>query len=264
MILKDIMVHVDTTPGCKARLEAAAALARRQGATLTGLYVYSAPRLEFHGQGPETVRQEFFAPFEQEGLTTEWLPVDLGSAKTSVAEMVAYHACFTDLLVISQPVAGRSSTDRHDELAGPERILLGSGRPVLILPRTGKFPHLGERIMVAWKAGPKASRALYGALPLLQGARHVSLVSIGGGGFQANEAELLCGYLAKHTVKTRLENIPEGDLSVGDTLLNLVADEGIDLLVLGVHITARRGQLDMGEVARYLLGQMTVPMLLSH
>ncbi len=264
MILKDIMVHVDTTPSCKTRLEAAAALARRQGATLTGLYVYSAPRLEFHGQRPETVRQKLFAPFEQKGLATEWLPVELGSTKTSVAEMVAYHACFTDLLVISQPSVGRTRADRHDELAGPERILLGSGRPVLIVPRTGQFPHIGERIMVAWKAGPKASRALYGALPLLQGANHVSLVSVGGDGFRANEAELLGSYLAKHTVKSRLEKIPEGDLSIGDTLLNLVADEGIDLLVLGVHVLSRRGQLDMGEVARYLLGQMTVPMLLSH
>ena len=264
MILKDIMVHVDTTPGCKARIEAAAVLARRQGATLTGLYVYSAARLELHGQRPETVREELFAPFEQQGIATEWLPVDLGAAKTSIAEMVAYHACFTDLLVISQPTAGRTRTDRYDELIGPERILFGSGRPVLIIPRTGQAPHLGERMMVAWKAGPKASRALYGALPLLQSAKYVSLVSIGNDGFLPNEAELLCGYLAKHAVKSRLEKVPAGELNTGDTLLNLVADEAIDLLVLGVHIVSRRGQLDMGEVARYLLGQMTVPMLLSH
>jgi len=264
MILKDIMVHVDATPGSKTRLEAAAALARRQGATLTGLYVYSAPRLELQGQRPETMRQAIFAPFEQEGLVTEWLPVDLGSSETSVAEMIAYHACFTDLLVIGQPDSARSWGDRHIELTGPERILLGSGRPVLIIPRTWQSPHLGERIMVAWKAGPKASRALYGSLPLLQGADHVSLVSIGNEGFQANEAELLSGYLAKHTVKSRLEKVPASELSTGDTLLNLVADEGIDLLVLGVHIVTRRGQLDMGEVARYLLSQMTVPMLLSH
>jgi nucleotide-binding universal stress UspA family protein len=53
-------------------------------------------------------------------------------------------------------------------------------------------------------------------------------------------------------------------LRVGYTLLNLVADDNIDLLVLGVHITTRRGHLDMGAVASFLLGQMTVPMLLSH
>jgi nucleotide-binding universal stress UspA family protein len=118
--------------------------------------------------------------------------------------------------------------------------------------------------MVAWKAGPKASRALHDAMPLLRAAKHVNLVSIGKTTFSPGEAERLSRYLALHNVVADVELIPPGDLSVGDTLLNLVADDNIDLLVLGVHITTRRGHLDMGEIGSYLLGQMTVPMLLSH
>lgn len=265
MMLKDILVHVGNTPGCASceqRVEAAAALAQRYNARLTGLYVYAGPGLRRPEQQPEYVREALFSRLERSGLDTAWRAVDLGFSSTSVAEMVSYQACFTDLLVIGQPTGER--VDPHTWLSGPERVLIGSGRPVLIIPRSGSFPHIGSRVMVAWKAGPKASRALYGALPLLQSAEHVSMVSVGSEGFQANEADLLGSYLARHDVKARLEHVPSGDLSIGDTLLNLVADEGIDLLVLGVHVIARRTQLDMGEVARYLLGQMTVPMLLSH
>ena len=118
--------------------------------------------------------------------------------------------------------------------------------------------------MVAWKAGPKASRAMHDAMPLLQAAKSVNMVSIGQATFSPDEGERLSRYLALHNVSADMELIPPGDLSVGDTLLNQVSDDKIDLLVLGVHIMTRRGKLDMGAVCRHLLGQMTVPMLFSH
>ncbi len=80
----------------------------------------------------------------------------------------------------------------------------------------------------------------------------------------SDENERLSKYLSLHGVTASLEMIPTGSLSVGDTLLNLVTDDNIDMMVLGVHIVSRRGQLDMGDIGTYLLGQMTVPMLLSH
>ena len=55
-----------------------------------------------------------------------------------------------------------------------------------------------------------------------------------------------------------------GDLSVGDMLLNRCADEGIDMLVMGAFTQYRRGNQMLGEVGRYLLKYMTVPVLMSH
>ena len=45
MGLKDILVHVDSKESCTIRLEAAASLAARHGAHLTGLYVIHTPVL---------------------------------------------------------------------------------------------------------------------------------------------------------------------------------------------------------------------------
>ena len=262
-MLKDIMVHLDSTPSCQSRLKVAISMAKQHGASLTGLCVYSSPRLNNPEQQLVDIRDTFLQEAEVGGVVAEWLEVDLGFMQTGVAEMIGYYASFTDLLVVSQP----PTVDRDKQYAAitdPERLLLGTGRPVLIVPSHGSFPHVGKRVMVAWKAGPKASRALHDAMPLLRSAKHVSMISVGRDTFISDENERLANYLKRHDVSANIELIPPGDLSVGDTLLNLVADDNIDLIVLGVHIATKRGQLNMGEIGSFLLGQMTVPMLLSH
>lgn len=262
-MLKDIMVHLDSSPACRGRLETAITLAKQHGARLTGLYVYSSPRAKKPARQLSDVRDMFQQQCNGAGLAAECLEVDLGFLQTGVAEMIGYYASFTDLLVVGQPLVAERDK-QYAVITSPERLLLGTGRPVLIVPESGSTPRFGERIMVAWKAGPKASRAVHDAMPLLRAARHVNMVSVDKAHFRPDESERLTKYLANNGVTASIELIPPGDLSVGDTLLNLVADDNIDLLVLGVHITSRRGHLDMGAVAGYLLGQMTVPMLLSH
>ncbi len=262
-MFKDIMVHLDQTLSCKNRLEAAINMAKQHGASLTGLYVYSSPRMNQPLQQLEQVREMFQKKIEGAGVASDWLEVDLGFSRVGVAEMIGYYTSFTDLLVVSQPLTAERNK-QHSAITRPERLLIGSGRPVLIIPASGAFPHIGERIMVAWKAGPKASRALHDVMPLLQTAEHVSMVSVDKKTYSPDEGERLSRYLKLHDIKAELELIPPGDLSVGTTLLNLVADDNVDLMVLGVHISTRRGQLDMGDVGSYLLGQMTVPMILSH
>lgn len=262
-MLKDIMVHLDQTPACQSRLDAAMTLAQQHGARLTGLCVYSSPRIENPGQQLNDIREMFLQQTTAKAVAAEWLDVDLGFLQTGVAEMIGYYASFTDLLVVSQPHAtGRDQ--QYAAITSPERLLLGSGQPVLVVPSHGTFPRIGERIMVAWKAGPKASRAMHDAMPLLRSAKHVNVISIGKSTFSPGEDERLSRYLALHQVSAEIELIPPGDLNVGNTLLNLAADDNIDLMVLGVHVTTKRGQLDMGAIASHLLGQMTVPMLLSH
>lgn len=262
-MFKDIMVHLDQSPACENRLEAAIVLAKQHGAKLTGLYVYSSLRQKDPTAETAGVRESFNQQTQGAGLATEFLDVDLVFLQTGVAEIIGYYASFTDLLIVSQPLSA-DRDKQHEFITSPERLLLGTGRPVLIIPRYGSFPHIGERIMVAWKAGPKASRATHDAMPLLRSAKHVNMVSVGNATFTEGEGERLAHYLSLHGVNASIERIPSGDLSVGDTLLNLVADDNMDLMVLGIHIVTKRGHLDMGSIGSYLLDHMTVPMLLSH
>ncbi|MBW2689141.1 MAG: universal stress protein [Deltaproteobacteria bacterium] len=262
-MLKDIMVHMDQTPSCQNRLQVAITLAKQHATSLTGLCVYSSTRQENTEQSLAELREMFVHQTGETGVSAEWLDVDLGFLQTGVAEMIGYYASFTDLLVVGQSLTA-DRDKQYAAITSPERLLLGSGRPVLIVPSYGSFPRVGERIMVAWKAGPKASRALHDALPLLRSARQVNMVSIGESTFRPGEDERLSHYLELHGVSAGIERIPPGDLSIGDTLLNLVTDDNIDLMVLGVHIKTKHGHLDMGAICSDLLRQMTVPVLLSH
>jgi nucleotide-binding universal stress UspA family protein len=262
-MLRDIMVHLDQAPTCQGRLEAAVTLAKQHGASLTGLHVYSVPRAKDPIRQSSAIRDLFRKTTEGSGISADFQEVDIGFSQVGIAEMIGYYASFTDLLVISQPQGGNRE-QQFSTIASPERLLLGSGRPVLVIPEFGAFPRIGERVMVAWKAGPKASRALHDALPLLRTAKHVNMVSVDTAPFSSDESDRLKRYLARHGIEAGIELIPPGDLRIGDTLLNLVTDDNVDLMVLGVHILTRFGRLDMGTVASYLLQQMTVPMLLSH
>ena len=262
MKLKDILVHLDQTPACRTRVQSAINLARLHGACLRGLYVYESPRMSNIEHTVTEVRSAFQRQVGEFDIPSEWFSIDIGVSKISVVEMLSYQTCFTDMLVVSHPTDWRQ--DQTTAYVGLERLMLGTGCPVLVVPVSGSAATLGERIMVAWKAGPKASRAMRDTIPLMKLAKQINLISVGKKAGFDEEVSRLNGYLACHNLTANIEQIPKNNLNVGNTLLNLCADDAIDLIVMGVHLTTTRGKLSLGEVGNQLLGQMTVPMLLSN
>ncbi|MEM7022982.1 MAG: universal stress protein, partial [Pseudomonadota bacterium] len=53
-------------------------------------------------------------------------------------------------------------------------------------------------------------------------------------------------------------------MSVGNALLSHLANEGADLLVMGGYGHSRLRELVLGGATRTVLGDMTVPVLMSH
>ncbi len=271
MALADILVHMDDTESCATRLDVAIDLARRFQARLTGLYVithlYYQPR---HSQA-EAVEDKVRRMFEQRGATagveSKWLCVDWSVIGVGMTEIINHHAHYTDLLVVGQSTSdAKNSKETPADL--PERLVLGAGRPVLVIPYAGKFTAVGERVMVAWKAGRESTRAVNDALPLLKKAQRVDVLAINSSETYEDDGESLCAnicdHLARHGVKATPERMMATVSSVGDALLNRVCEEGIDLLVMGAYAHTPQGKLVLGSVAGHLLKQMTVPVLMSH
>jgi nucleotide-binding universal stress UspA family protein len=72
-------------------------------------------------------------------------------------------------------------------------------------------------------------------------------------------------HLARHGLKvSAARTVTDGTISDADALLAYVADEGIDLLVVGGYGHSRARELVLGGVSRDLLTSMTVPVLMSH
>ena len=248
MALADILVHMDDTKSCATRLDVAIDLAGRFQARLTGLYVithqYYQPRSGKAEAAEAKVRKMFEDRSARAGIESLWLCVDwsvIGVGDTKGKETPA------DL---------------------PERLVLGAGRPVLVIPYAGKFTGVGTRVMVAWKAGRESTRAVNDALPLLKKAKRVDVLAINSSETYEDDGEILCSNICDHLARHGVTAVPErmmvSESSVGDALLNRVCEEGIDLLVMGAYAHTPQGKLALGSVARHLLKQMTVPVLLAH
>jgi nucleotide-binding universal stress UspA family protein len=149
-------------------------------------------------------------------------------------------------------------------------VILGVGRPVLVIPHSGEFPVIGERVLVAWDASRLATRAVNDALPLLESAREVVVMAVnprteeGERGHGEIPSADICLHLARHGVRAEAQHLYADDLGVGPLLLSRAIDEGIDLIVCGAYGHARWREIVLGGVTRHLLEHMTIPVLMSH
>jgi nucleotide-binding universal stress UspA family protein len=270
MALVDILVHMDSTPHCPARLDLAIGLARQHRARLSGLYViahdYYHPLDEQITSAVADTQALFEQRTEQAGIPAQWLCVDWSAVEFGMTEIINHHAHYVDLVIVGQTEPGARGGEMPADL--PERVVRGAGRPVLVVPYAGVFPTVGERVLVAWKAGRESTRSVNDALPFLKRAKNVTMLAVNSSDSYADDDESLCAnicdHLARHGVKTVAERIPATDIPIGDTLLNRACDEGFDLLVMGAFAHTPQGTLALGSVAGHLLRHMTVPVLMSH
>lgn len=268
MAIKDILVHIDERDCSAARLELAIRLAREHGAHLAGIFVEHHSYFPFcvstTADAPLAARELFESATAASGLSSEWIHVPTASG-LGMAEAVTLHAYYRDLVVIGQLDYDDRCSLPHDF---PDKVILGCGRPVLVVPYIGEFAESGRRIMVAWRSGPESARSINDALPLLLRAEDVAAVSVptgrGDDHIQPVSGNLAL-HLQRHGVNAHADTLFRDQLSVGDQILNYASDHSADLIVLGVYSQSRRGgQLSLGEVGRHLLKCMTVPTLMSH
>lgn len=276
MPYKTILVHLNDNRRAEALLEPTIHLATRYNSHLLGLHVYasmpSPPVPIAHASVPGSVvaeesrqGQEIAATFLRmtaiRACVPEWhlikVPhVDLGS-------VVMEHGRAADLIIAGQT---DPDWDLSRLLDFPERLALESGRPVLVVPYAGRYPRIGRNVVIAWKAGRKSARAVFDALPLLQGAEYVHILEIRS---RSDERSLtpdtsIAASLARHGIKPTIRASVAPDISVGDEILSQLSDLDADLLVMGAYGHSRIRELVFGGATRHIFRHMTVPTLFSH
>jgi nucleotide-binding universal stress UspA family protein len=214
----------------------------------------------------ETRTAEARAIFEKaatnRAFVAEWRELKLTNVDLPGA--VLEHARASDLVVASQ-------ADPNWELSGmfdfPERLVMESGRPVLVVPYAGAYGEIGKRITIAWSGKRESTRAVFDALPLLKIAEAVTLLCVVGKG-EADPGELLgteiAASLARHGVKLTVQKSVVEDIGVADDILSRLSDSGADVLVMGAYGYSRLREMVFGGVTHHILKHMTVPTLMSH
>lgn len=279
MTMRDFVVLLDENKA-QPTLEAACDLAARLQAQVTALGLRSGRPLPgfIAAELPSdmlgniaardrelgaTQRRAAEAVAARHGVAMAWQ--DLGSDPAGAGETAGVAARYSDLLVVGQPPLDNGGDGRADLV---QTLLVGTGRPVLVVPAVGAVRGFGQRAMVAWDGGREAARAVADALPLLRRADEVEVVTIDAARrFAPVEAEpgsAITTHLVRHGAKARLVRLESGPLSVADLLLNRAADRGHDLLVMGAYAHSRLRDLVLGGVTRHMLKHMTLPIFTSH
>ena len=183
---------------------------------------------------------------------------------TEVADTLATNARYADLAIVGQ--ADPDDGDVARDL--PEEVTLSSGRPSLVIPYIGPAATLGQRVTVAWDASREAARAVNDAMPILERAQAVSVVTVNprqqpfGHGEQPGADIAL--HLARHGVKVEVQQVESRDVDIANTILSHIADRSSDLLVMGAYGHSRLRELVLGGVTRTILRDMTVPVFIAH
>ncbi len=148
-----------------------------------------------------------------------------------------------------------------------ETIIFGSGRPVVVLPpkpSAGSKPF--DNVVIAWDFSRQSSRAVADALPILQRAKHVFILTV------TNEKIIdtkrsgveLAKYLARHGVDVVLDIVDAAGRDIGAVFRSHIQLRNGDLLVMGAYGHSRFREFVLGGATRSMLLNPPVPVFLSH
>jgi nucleotide-binding universal stress UspA family protein len=276
-MIKDVLVHVGTDAACPSRVEVAARLATWHDAHLTGLHVMASmpiPRYAAIGLLPqvhELLERQLRESAEQARHLFDNAVRAAGASRVEwraregdILGIARLHGRYFDLVVVGQGIDVDDPTGALAVL--PEELVLSIGRPVLVVPRYGAFPALGDHVLVGWNGSREAARAVNDALPLLHRAQKVTVLSIDPRDYpdQRVPGADITLHLARHGVSAAAAQTRSADMAVGDVLLSYAADIGADLIVCGAYGHSRLREMVLGGATRHLLQHMTVPVLMSH
>jgi nucleotide-binding universal stress UspA family protein len=192
------------------------------------------------------------------GPRVEWAE----AAGNAPVHDIVRQACYADLLVLGQREPQPHSSGVPNDFV--ESVVIGSGRPALVLPHAGVPTMVGGTVLVAWKESAQAVHALAGAMPMLRRAQRVHVAAWGGAGEAASGPLDIGGYLGAHGVKAEVHRFDDQPESLGELLLSMAADFSVDLLVMGCYGHSRARELVLGGATRTVLASMTVPVLMAH
>lgn len=270
MAIKDLLVYLDTWEGSAKRLEAAIDLAANIRASVSALYVIRLLDLQPYMMGPisadilEADRErrlkeaEFVKQKVAELADRRGVPVEMRIAEGVAAPLLCLHGHYSDVIV-----AGPGGETDDGGMAA--EALLGSGRPVLVVPKDGIKETIGDNIFVAWSASRESTRALHDALPLLCAANqvYVGLFNPDQSG-NGEPGQDVARHLARHGVNVTVVSEVTSELSVGDAIMNKAKVLGCDMVVMGGYGHSRLREFAFGGVTRDVLTNAALPVFMSH
>jgi nucleotide-binding universal stress UspA family protein len=178
------------------------------------------------------------------------------SLSSPVWAALALHCRLSDVVVFDDSAAkGRGPLAEMFQ-----QIVADEQRPTL-LAREGFS--VGGVVAVAWDGGKEASRAVRTAVPLLEKASKVVILSAPAAASRQFEPAGLQGYLEARGVKSEIQAL-EGAADAAPRLLKAAVDTGANLLVAGAFGHPRLQEFVFGGATRTFFAAAAPSLFISH
>ena len=280
MTYHTILVYLTDQNSASHVLDAAIALAKKNDSHLIGLHIVPTYpsfanvgmelSVEIHAaqktmmETDEKIMSDIFEnATRNQSINVEWRCMTVDSFM--LLDTVIEHCRCVDLVICGQ---SDPSNSLESDTAISEKILLETGRPVLLIPYAGNHEYAGEHITVAWNASREATRAVFDAMPFLSEAKDVNLLWINPQAVNGRDTDTpgseIATCLARHGVNAVAGHSISGSMSISNELLSRMADSGSDMLVMGGYGHSRFREFIFGGATSDILKSMTVPVLMSH
>jgi nucleotide-binding universal stress UspA family protein len=289
-MIKTVLVHLRGTKGDPATLSAALQVARPFGAHLECLHVRpdwaalvsrAAPAgmdedTDAISKVIETLQKDcaesaqrasdaFVAFCIHERIPRAELPIGVNEISASFREDIGddldrliAQSRRHDLVVVK----GGKADDGGLGLDSVGRLILNVGRPVLLAPTV---PARAIRIVaVAWKDGPEAARAVTAAMPILEKARRVFVVTAGEDDEPLSDGKGVVTHLQWHGIAAEAHHVEPRGRDAYDAVLETAREADADLLVAGAYGRNRLREVIFGGFTEGILEDASLPVLLLH
>ena len=197
------------------------------------------------GRRLSELEAEFRASVGKRATEVEWR-----SARSLPVPYLLQQARAADILVI-----GARTETLVDPCAAPDPsdLVMQAGRPIIVVPPTVEWLDL-RSILVAWKDGAEARRAVFDALPMLAAAKEVTIVAIpekdGSRAEVLSHVGDLAAWLRGHGI-TAHTVVPEKAGNVTGQLESIAAHVGAGAVIGGAYGHSRFREWALGGVTRY-------------
>jgi len=173
---------------------------------------------------------------------------------------VGSYARVFDVIVMSR--SNKNTIDLHNQAINSG--LLESGRPIVLAPPSPP-DQIGTNVLIAWNRSTEQARATALAMPLLQKADRITVLTVAGGTeVSGPSAEQLVRYLRRNRIGAELKKAELDGRSTGETILATAQALGCDLLIKGAYTQSRLRQMIFGGATQHVLDNAMLPILLAN
>jgi nucleotide-binding universal stress UspA family protein len=212
-----------------------------------------------HQQAARRTQEIFRAATKQGGVQSETILKTV--TRAGLPSVVAESARLYDCSIVPAP-------NPANELGTKviEELILGSGRPLIVLPAEKRLKYSPEIVFVAWDGSRPAARAVHDAIPILQQAALTEIVTVTGEK-QLNRipsGDDLARHLRAHNIIARCCSIEYDEGSLGEQLMIAAQRFDAGMLVMGAYGHSRVQEIIFGGATRSVIKSPLLPVFLSN